>query len=153
MLGPPAYTAVWVLIPNITFPDHPLVNPLPAWGLKPLNREQFDLKPSLAAKGWGEDHPEKSRVLPGANTVIKTGPSLFLRTFLEHREQGLIATCLSGLWIGATEPAGKGQTQSCTHTPALPATVRESLPAGSRVVGRPLPWAVSLEVDDLPVSN
>lgn len=54
MLGPPAYTAVWVLIPNITFPDHPLVNPLPAWGLKPLNREQFDLKPSLAAKGWGK---------------------------------------------------------------------------------------------------
>lgn len=44
------------------------------------------------------DYPKTSRVLPGASTVIKTGPSLFLRAFLEHRKQGLIASCLCGPW-------------------------------------------------------
>ena len=48
-----AYIVVWVPIPNITLSNHLLVNSLPAWGLKPLNREQFDLKSSLAGKGWG----------------------------------------------------------------------------------------------------
>lgn len=55
---------------------------------------------------------------------------------------------------GSEQPNGQEKAKlRAVHThqlDQLPTTVRESLPAGSHVVGRPLPWAVSLEVDDLP---